>query len=160
MICFLLPFCALFAQSGMIAGILTDENNKPIPRAALIISKAAKAIKIYSDDDGLFYSQLLYPDLYRLDVIVEGRILKAGKVYIPFQQKNKKEFYYLKVVGNKVEVRIDGQDPFMGVRLSKIIQSDPYQYFDLDGRLHLMRRNSQGDFVPVSGSPEPLPGLR
>ncbi|MCD6013046.1 MAG: hypothetical protein K0Q79_2908 [Flavipsychrobacter sp.] len=152
---FLLPASALFAQSGMIAGILTDEDNNPIPRTTLVISKAGTAIKIHSDDDGLFYSQLLHSDLYRLDVIIDGKILKAGKVYIPFQRK-KKEFYYLKVVGNKVQMRVDGKDPFMGTRVSKIKQSDPYQYYDIDARSHFMRLDMQGELVPAVGPPVPM----
>lgn len=128
---FLLASGEILAQSGMLAGKLTDENDRPVSGATIRISKAGKAVDAHSDEDGLFYTQLLHSDLYHLDVIIHGRILKAGKVYVPNVQK-KKKFYFLKIIGEKIRVRIDGEDPFLKARVSKIKNSDPRHYFDFE----------------------------
>ncbi len=132
---FLLAHGEIWAQSGMIAGKLTDENDQPVSGATVRISKAGKAVDAYSDEDGLFYTQLLHSDLYHLDVIIRGKVLKAGKVYVPNVQK-KKKFYFLKIAGNKIRVRIDGDDPFLKAKVSKIMNSDPHKFFDFEGDLN------------------------
>ncbi len=131
---FLLAHGEIWAQSGIIAGKLTDENDQPVSGATIRISKAGKAVDTYSDEDGLFYTQLLHSDLYHLDVIIRGRVLKAGKVYVPNVQK-KKKFYFLKIAGNKIRVRIDGEDPFLKAKVSKIKNTNPHDLFDFEGDL-------------------------
>ncbi len=138
----LLEHTDVWGQSGIIAGKLTDENDLPVSGATVRISKAGKAIDAYSDEDGLFYTQLLHSDLYHLDVIIHGRILKAGKVYVPNVQK-KKKFYFLKIAGDKIRVRIDGEDPFLKAKVSKIKNANPHDYFDFEGDLN----NSRADHV-------------
>lgn len=157
----MLAFSA-WAQGGMIAGILTDENDNPVRNATIVISKAQRAVEVHTDAGGLFYSQLLRSDLYRIDVIVDGTYLKAGKFFVA-DAGGKKKFYHLRVVNNKVQVRIDGEDPFWRAGISKLQQQDPMSYFIYDKpgiTMHFIKNTGDSAISPIDHSSTPLPSIR
>jgi len=108
-----------FAQSSMLAGKIVDEHNMPIASAKIKIKKRGRVAEAKSDNDGLFYSKLVPVGYYRIGVVVDGKYMKTRSVYLPDETK-KKSYFYLRVVGDKVIVATDAEDPFMKVKLTKI----------------------------------------
>jgi hypothetical protein len=55
--------------------------------------------------------------------------VKSKMIYLP-DETVKKCFFHLKLIGNSVRVTIDGQDPFLRAKLTRIEQSK----YNIDGR--------------------------
>jgi len=172
-----------FAQSSMLAGKIVDEDNTPVAGATVRLRKADKVIDTRSDNDGLFYTQLLPCDLYRLEVIFNDKLMKAGKVYLS-DTKKLTEYYYLRITGDKVHVKVDGEDGFMQARLGNLKSMSGGMYdniiFDENNnggnrsesfnhdpvgiyREHFfikIKDSTSGKLIPMYGPVVPPPGMR
>ncbi len=119
---------ASFAQNSIMAGRIVDDNNAPINGAEIRVSRGGQVMAAHSDEDGLFYTQLLPVGNYHMDVIIGKTFLKTKMVYLGDNTK-KRSYYYLKVTDNKLRITVDGQDPFLKSKLSKI-EKDDYNIID------------------------------
>ena len=160
LVLFLFSGSLALAQGSMIAGKLTDEQNDPIAGATIRVSKAGRAIEATTDNEGLFYTQLLAPDMYRLDVIYKGQIFKAHKIYLAATKRLRK-FYYLQIVEDNVRVTVQEEDPFLKSRVGKLHKSLNRDIYDPQGEyfgVHIMKYDSTSDkLVPLYASPVPPP---
>jgi hypothetical protein len=107
-----------FARQSLLMGKIVDENNKPIHGAIIKVTKARKTIEVRSDNDGLYYTQLLATDSYRIGVHANGKYLKAKKIY--FIADEPKKYYILRLKENKLEVEVTDKNVFMDTQISKI----------------------------------------
>jgi hypothetical protein len=112
-----------FAQNSMLAGKLVGEDNMPIAGAKIEMKRGYKVAETKSDDDGLFYSKLLPVGYYHIRVVAGGKYMRAKTVYLPDETK-KKSYFYLRVVGDKVIVVVDAEDPFLKAKLTKLEKED------------------------------------
>lgn len=127
----LLGSLTTFGQDAIFAGQIVDEHDKAIQDATIRISKTGELIQeVTSDRDGLFYSRLLPVGNYRMDVIVGEQFRKAKRVYLA-DCSRKRSYYHLKVLGDKLRIVVDGQDPLIRARVSRIeLRHDHFMDFD------------------------------
>jgi hypothetical protein len=128
-----------FAQKSMMAGKIVSEDGMPIAGAKIEMKRGHKVTTTKSDNDGLFYSQLLPVGYYHIRVVAGGKYMRAKTVYLPDETK-KKDYFYLRVVGGKVVVAMDAENPFLKAHLTgiendkyNIIGNDKYNIIDAIG---------------------------
>ena len=126
---------ASFAQKSMMAGKIVSEDGMPIAGAKIEMKRGYKVTTTKSDDDGLFYSQLLPVGYYHIRVVAGGKYMKAKTLYLPDETK-KKSYFYLRVVGDKVVVVMDGESPFLRAKLTKIESEDPREILLIEGTVY------------------------
>ncbi|MCW3121175.1 MAG: Carboxypeptidase regulatory-like domain [Flavipsychrobacter sp.] len=113
-----------FGQKQMFAGKVTDEHGMPVPGARIKINKGYDLkYETQADKDGLYYTQLLPQDSYNMEVIANGRYMRARRIPL-HANGHEKWFYNLKIGAKKVTVERTDKDPFMGTKLSSIANDD------------------------------------
>jgi Carboxypeptidase regulatory-like domain len=148
-----------FAQNSIIAGKITDDKDEPVTGAIVKVSKGGVAIEVRTDGDGLFYTRLLTPDNYHIDIRTNQKTYKT-KVKVKPQDK-KRMYYYFKLMGDRVYVTTDGRDPFMKAKLSKLLNDDPLRSIFYEGRTYFSLRvdSISGKGSVLYRSPDPAPRI-
>jgi hypothetical protein len=141
-----------FAQNSIFMGKIIDESSKAVPGARIKVSKAGTIVaEVEADNDGLYYTQLLPSGYYVVDIIVHDKRVKAHKVFLK-EQDRVKWFYNFKLMGEKAELILTANDPFMQHKLGKI-EEEP-TLFDFGGkRMFTVRAKSDpssGQIIGVS----------
>ena len=142
------------AQKQMFAGKVTDENGMAIPGARIKINKGFDLkCETQADKDGLYYSKLLPQGGYNIELIANGKYMKARRVLL-HTSGNDKWYYNLHAGAKKLTVDRVKQDPFMKTKLSQIETSGKNTFdmlvpsrgpglYDNDYSSHLMRAPKQ-----------------
>ena len=107
------------AQNTLLAGRITDENNKPVAGAVIKVAKGKTAIETAANKDGLYYTKLLPAGKYHVSIYTGDKSYKANQINVQTSDKTK-SFYNFKLTGNNAVTSIDEQDPFMAVAFEKI----------------------------------------
>ncbi len=113
-LCFflLLTGTTAYAQQGLLSGKVVDEHDKPIAGAIVKIMKQGRLLmETRSGDDGLYYTKLLDQGSYNVDIVADGKYLKAKKVCFN-AAPGVKQYYILKALEDKVEVTIVDEEDF------------------------------------------------
>jgi len=105
-------FCRITspAQNTMMCGKVTDEGGIPLKGAIIQLLKGGEVIETRSDDDGLFYTRLFPAGYYKVGIEANGAYYKTKKMWI--LPADEKKFYYFSIIGARVYVHSDGEDPF------------------------------------------------
>jgi hypothetical protein len=134
-----------FAQNSIFMGKIVDENNKPVPGAKVQVSKAGYIIaEVSADNDGLYYTQLLPSGYYKVDIIADDKLVKAKRVFLKEQDKIR-WYYNMKLAGDKAEVIVTADNPFMEHRLSLVEERE--LFYDSERRTLSFRIDSSGEVI-------------
>ena len=92
------------AQEFMFSGKVIDANSKPIAGAMVQVrGEDGLQMKTRTDNDGIYNAKMIKKGSYLVDVLWEGRDLKAGKVnFDPVPEV--KIYYVLTVLNDKVTI--------------------------------------------------------
>lgn len=116
----LLASKASFAQNSILAGKITDENNRPIAGALIQVTHDRVVSEARSDGDGLYYTGLMPDGMYRVDVHVDGKWYKGRKVYLEQPVSYRHKYYDLRIVNERLAITVDDGDPFLASQLRRI----------------------------------------
>ena len=123
-LCFLIVIQILtahisFAQNGMFAGKIVDENNKPVAGAIIKVSRPdMQPIEIISDSDGVYCTRYVTDGNYYLDVFADGKYRGESQLLIDTASGAKK-FFLIKVHSRKFAINSFDKDPEMAIKLRK-----------------------------------------
>lgn len=132
-----------FAQNSIFMGKITDEHGKPVTGARIMVSYARDIVaETMSDNDGAYYTKLLEPGYYLIDVYADKIRHKSKRIELKPRQKVK-WYYNLQLVGDKVEVTTTSKDPFIAAKLSKIEKEPVLSDFGT-GRSNIFITDSKG----------------
>src|SRR5205814_2371094 len=107
------------AQNSILAGKITDENNTPIDGALIQVTHGKIVSDARSDQDGLYYTQLLPEGAYRVEVRVGDKWYKGRKVYLEEAGYSRK-YYDLRIAEGRIAISINDGDPFLTTHIRKI----------------------------------------
>ncbi len=144
-----------FAQNSIFAGKVLDEKNKPVSGARIKLSRGGNAIdELMTDEEGLYYSQMLSRGNYNLDVVANGKYLRSKKIYLK-AHSDETLYYNLRMHDDKLEIEETSRDPFLAVKLEKMNGADPRGIIDMGGRqMGFFRTDTNGKVIQASSRPE------
>ncbi len=107
-----------FAQLTMFEGKITGEDGQPLKGAILQLKWKGDMIETHSDDNGLFYTTLIPTGMYKIGVATDGKYYKMrGLKVLP---SDAKKYYYLRIHGGRLFVDVEGMDPFLKSKMSRL----------------------------------------
>ncbi len=114
-----------FCQAGVVAGKVVDAGNKPLSGAIVQIRNQDNLqMSVRSDNDGLYKIEIPEATSCFVDVVIDGGILRAGKIYFD-PLPDMKIYYILKVANNRVEIIKMNQRAFSETNLRERRDIEP-----------------------------------
>ncbi len=150
------------AQQSLLMGRITDDQDNPVRGAIVHLSYKSTVFEVRSDDDGMFYTQLLPTGNYHLRAFSGRKDYNAGKIY--FVSDGIKRYYLLKMKDARLNVVVTEKDVFAEVQLNKVNAGSIL--WDLPVKAsswRIMREDSAGMLIPRWGTapmPPRMPAIR
>ena len=137
------------AQNSIFAGKITDENGKPVDGATIIVSRAGNVTKAISDNDGLYFTQVLESGNYHMDIVANGKYVRVRKIFLAPAERVRR-YYNIKVSDKNAVISISEQEPFIATKIARIEAEGEINDFDFP--LRKRRRNDYMNGIYVVGN--------
>jgi hypothetical protein len=103
-------------ELAMMSGVVLNEYNKLVPGAVIKITRKKVAHEVRVGEDGMYYSRLLEPGSYYLDIYVDGRFYTAKRISLaPPKEETVYYNFRLKSDGS-AELYKDEYDPLERIK--------------------------------------------